>query len=100
MDEVGIDVGARLKIMKESYGERMNPGIGLVDVFMAEGRLGRKANKGFCVYEKGKSKLVKGQKVVDPKVFTGPIRNQDRRPTQNCRTIGVGFGERSRMVSP
>lgn len=72
MDEVGIDVGAKvIKIMKESYGERMEfPESDLVDVFMAEGRLGRKANKGFYVYEKGKSKLVKGQKVVDPKVLS------------------------------
>ena len=72
MDEVGIDVGAKvIKIMKESYGDRMEfPDTDLVDGFMAEGRLGRKANKGFYVYEKGESKIIKGQKVVDPKVLS------------------------------
>jgi 3-hydroxyacyl-CoA dehydrogenase/enoyl-CoA hydratase/3-hydroxybutyryl-CoA epimerase len=70
MDEVGIDVGAKvIKIMKDSYGDRMEfPDSDLVDEFMAEGRLGRKANKGFYVYEKGESKMAKGRKIVDPEV--------------------------------
>ena len=68
MDEVGIDVGAKvLKTMRAAYGERMQiPDSGMTDAFLAEGRMGRKASKGFYVYEGGESKLSGGQKVVDP----------------------------------
>jgi 3-hydroxyacyl-CoA dehydrogenase/enoyl-CoA hydratase/3-hydroxybutyryl-CoA epimerase len=68
MDEVGIDVGAKvLKTMREAYGDRMQiPDSGMTDAFLAEGRIGRKASKGFYLYEGGESKLSGGQKLVDP----------------------------------
>ena len=71
LDEVGIDVGAKIiKIMKEHYGDRMElPDAATTDVFVNEGRLGRKSNKGFYVYEKNKSKMEKGQKIVDAGIY-------------------------------
>lgn len=68
MDEVGIDVGAKvLKTMRAAYGERMQiPESSMTDAFLAEGRMGRKASKGFYVYEDGESKLSGGKKIVDP----------------------------------
>ena len=70
MDEVGIDVGAKvMSVMKNYYGERMQFPPDVSSKLIAEGRLGRKNNKGFYVYEDGKSKLVKGEKVVDESVY-------------------------------
>jgi len=37
--------------------------------FMTGGRLGRKANKGFYLYEDGESKLANGKKIVDEEVY-------------------------------
>lgn len=70
MDEVGIDVGAKvLKTMKAHYGHRMVfPESDVVAQFIEEGRLGRKAEKGFFLYEKGKTKTKRGQKLIDPSV--------------------------------
>jgi 3-hydroxyacyl-CoA dehydrogenase/enoyl-CoA hydratase/3-hydroxybutyryl-CoA epimerase len=82
MDEVGIDVGAKvIKTMKQSYAERMEfPESDLIDAFMAEGRLGKKANKGFYVYENGESKTTKGTKIVDPEVAA---RMSDQSPSRD-----------------
>ena len=67
MDEVGIDVGAKtLKTMKEYYADRMQfPDFDLLEGFLKEGRLGKKTSKGFFKYEKGKSVIENGRKVVD-----------------------------------
>ena len=67
LDEVGIDVGAKIiKIMQRYYGDRMEfPDMTTMDNFIAEKRFGKKNNKGFFIYENGKSKMVKGKKVVD-----------------------------------
>ena len=58
MDEVGIDVCIKVsKIFKESLGERIE----LPEVLMkldGTGRLGKKSNKGFYLYEKGRKKEV------------------------------------------
>jgi 3-hydroxyacyl-CoA dehydrogenase/enoyl-CoA hydratase/3-hydroxybutyryl-CoA epimerase len=57
MDEVGIDVGAKVaKIMYEAYGERMMPELALGAV-VADGRMGRKNKRGFYTYD-GKKKHV------------------------------------------
>lgn len=55
MDEVGLDVGMKvLKIFQESLGERIQVSA-LSDKLKATGRLGKKNNKGFYLYdEKGK----------------------------------------------
>jgi len=70
MDEVGIDVGQKvLGTMKEHYSGHMEFPPDTIDGFIGEGRLGRKASKGFYVYEDGKSKTVRGHKVVDEAVY-------------------------------
>lgn len=55
MDEIGIDVCAKvLKIFKASFGERIETAP-IIDKVVASGRMGRKNNKGFYIYdEKGK----------------------------------------------
>jgi 3-hydroxyacyl-CoA dehydrogenase/enoyl-CoA hydratase/3-hydroxybutyryl-CoA epimerase len=70
MDEVGIDVGLKvMKVMKHYYGDRMQFPPDLSQALVDEGRLGRKANKGFYQYENGKSVLDKGHKVIDAGVY-------------------------------
>ena len=70
MDEVGIDVGQKvLETMKAAYSAHMDFPPDDIDKFVAEGRLGRKASRGFYVYEKGKSKTEKGRKIVDEAIY-------------------------------
>ena len=71
MDEVGIDVGAKVTaIMKEHYGDRMwFPDDQMVQKFIAEKRLGRKANKGFYLAKNGESVVEDGLKRVDPEAM-------------------------------
>ncbi len=65
VDEVGLDVGSKAgKIMHEAFGERFAPPSSMQAV-VAAGRFGRKAKKGFYLYdEEGK----KGE--VDASVYT------------------------------
>lgn len=57
LDEVGIDVGAKVgKIMHEAFGARM-AAPAHTEKLIADGRLGRKAKKGFYTYD-GKKKQV------------------------------------------
>ncbi len=66
LDEVGIDVGAKVgKIMHDAFGDRLSPP-GSFDKILADGRMGRKNKKGFYVYGDEKQK---GQKVVDKSVY-------------------------------
>jgi 3-hydroxyacyl-CoA dehydrogenase/enoyl-CoA hydratase/3-hydroxybutyryl-CoA epimerase len=54
LDEVGIDVGAKVtKIMHEAFGERMAP-VAALQAVIDDKRQGRKNNRGFYRYEKGK----------------------------------------------
>lgn len=70
MDEVGIDVGQKvLATMKEHYSAHMEFPPDAIEGFITEGRLGRKASKGFFVYEDGVSKTVRGHKVVDKAIY-------------------------------
>ena len=72
MDEVGIDVGAKVTaIMKEHYGDRMwFPDDQMVQKFIAEKRLGRKANKeSSYLYKNGESVVEDGLKRVDPEAM-------------------------------
>jgi 3-hydroxyacyl-CoA dehydrogenase/enoyl-CoA hydratase/3-hydroxybutyryl-CoA epimerase len=82
MDEVGIDVGQKvLKIIKHYYGERMEFPPDHSDKFVQDGRLGRKANKGFFLYENGKSVTDKrGRKVVDEAVYAHLPSGKKTRP--------------------
>jgi 3-hydroxyacyl-CoA dehydrogenase/enoyl-CoA hydratase/3-hydroxybutyryl-CoA epimerase len=62
LDEVGIDVGSKVAhILHAAFGERMKPPASM-EVAIQDGRLGRKAKKGFYRYD------VKG-KEVDPTVY-------------------------------
>ncbi len=66
LDEVGIDVGGKVAhIMSEAFGERMKPPEGFEKVAL-DGRLGRKAKKGFYLYGDEKEK---GRKEVDRSVY-------------------------------
>ena len=57
LDEVGIDVGAKVaKVMHHHFGDRMSPPPSMQKL-LADGRLGRKAKKGFYTYD-GKKKRV------------------------------------------
>jgi 3-hydroxyacyl-CoA dehydrogenase/enoyl-CoA hydratase/3-hydroxybutyryl-CoA epimerase len=57
LDEVGIDVGAKVaKVMHDAFGERLSPPPSMEKV-LADGRLGRKAKRGFYTYD-GKKKRV------------------------------------------
>ncbi len=70
MDEVGIDVGAKvMEVMEKYYGGRMEFPDGTTKPFIEEGRLGRKASKGFYLYENGKSTIERGKKLVDETIY-------------------------------
>ena len=72
LDEVGIDVAEKVaKIMFEAFGERMSPPDVMKRV-VAEGRLGRKAKKGFYTYD-GK------KKTVDPAAYERMPHGRDRK---------------------
>ncbi|MBA3581634.1 MAG: fatty acid oxidation complex subunit alpha FadJ [Gammaproteobacteria bacterium] len=65
LDEVGIDVGAKIqKILENAYGERMQ-GSTAVDKLLADGRKGRKNKKGVYDY----SAASRG-KQIDASVYT------------------------------
>jgi 3-hydroxyacyl-CoA dehydrogenase/enoyl-CoA hydratase/3-hydroxybutyryl-CoA epimerase len=62
LDEVGIDVANKVShIMEEAFGERMKAPAH-TEALIKDGRLGRKARKGFYLYDAGK-------KDVDPSVY-------------------------------
>jgi 3-hydroxyacyl-CoA dehydrogenase / enoyl-CoA hydratase / 3-hydroxybutyryl-CoA epimerase len=57
LDEVGIDVGAKVaKVMHHHLGERLAPPPSMQGL-LADGRLGRKAKKGFYTYDGGKKRV-------------------------------------------
>lgn len=65
LDEVGIDVGAKIgPILQAELGDRFAAPPAF-DKLLADGRLGKKANKGFYLYGKGVKK-----KVVDETIYT------------------------------
>ncbi len=78
LDEVGIDVGAKVsKTLAEAFPERIVVP-DTVDQFLAEKRLGRKSGRGFYTYPQasGAKVLRRARKQVDPKVyeyFTGRV---------------------------
>jgi 3-hydroxyacyl-CoA dehydrogenase/enoyl-CoA hydratase/3-hydroxybutyryl-CoA epimerase len=58
LDEVGIDVAAKVgKIMHDAFGDRM-VAPDTTDALVKDGRLGRKAKKGFYTYDDAKKKEV------------------------------------------
>jgi 3-hydroxyacyl-CoA dehydrogenase/enoyl-CoA hydratase/3-hydroxybutyryl-CoA epimerase len=68
LDEVGIDVAAHIgPIMVEAFGERMKPPP-TMEKLVADGRKGRKNEKGFYLYGAAAKELGKG-KHVDPSIY-------------------------------
>jgi len=75
LDEVGVDVGAKVaKVMHHHLGERMSPPPSMEKV-IADGRLGRKAKRGFYTYD-GKKKR------VDESVYALLPGGSARRPVE------------------
>ncbi|MFT3709201.1 MAG: fatty acid oxidation complex subunit alpha FadJ [Archangium sp.] len=73
LDEVGIDVAAKVgKIMHAAFGERM-VAPDTTDALVKDGRLGRKSQKGFYLYENGK----KGE--VDTSIYALTPQGKDRK---------------------
>jgi 3-hydroxyacyl-CoA dehydrogenase/enoyl-CoA hydratase/3-hydroxybutyryl-CoA epimerase len=67
LDEVGIDVGAKVgHVLHEAFGERMAPPPS-VDVLLKDQRFGKKNQRGFYLYGADKKK---GDKVVDRSVYS------------------------------
>jgi 3-hydroxyacyl-CoA dehydrogenase/enoyl-CoA hydratase/3-hydroxybutyryl-CoA epimerase len=66
MDEVGLDIGQHVsEIMVESFGKRVEPSPVLTRL-IEDGRLGRKAGKGFYLYGDDPKKK---EKKVDPDLY-------------------------------
>jgi 3-hydroxyacyl-CoA dehydrogenase / enoyl-CoA hydratase / 3-hydroxybutyryl-CoA epimerase len=66
LDEVGIDVGAKISpILAKELGERFVAPTAF-DKLLADGRKGKKAEKGFYLYA---NKASKGKKLVDESVY-------------------------------
>ncbi len=64
LDEVGMDVGAKAAaVMHQAFGDRFAPA-GAIDRLVAAGRYGRKAKKGFYLYDESGKKGA-----VDPEVY-------------------------------
>jgi 3-hydroxyacyl-CoA dehydrogenase/enoyl-CoA hydratase/3-hydroxybutyryl-CoA epimerase len=75
LDEIGIDVGAKVaKVMHQHLGDRMSPPPAMERV-LADGRLGRKAKKGFYTYDGGKKR-------VDGSVYALLPGGEARRPVE------------------
>jgi 3-hydroxyacyl-CoA dehydrogenase / enoyl-CoA hydratase / 3-hydroxybutyryl-CoA epimerase len=67
LDEVGIDVGAKISpILAQELGERFVAPAAF-DKLLADGRKGKKTEKGFYLYGKA---VAKGKKQVDDSVYT------------------------------
>ncbi|RJS15673.1 fatty acid oxidation complex subunit alpha FadJ [Corallococcus sp. H22C18031201] len=78
LDEVGIDVAHKVgPIMEGAFGKRMAAPKAL-DGVVADGRLGRKTQKGFYLYENGK------KKDVDPTVYALLPHGKDRKPMERA----------------
>ncbi|QSQ24250.1 fatty acid oxidation complex subunit alpha FadJ [Pyxidicoccus parkwayensis] len=73
LDEVGIDVAQKVgPIMEAAFGKRMAAPKALENV-ITDGRLGRKTQKGFYLYENGK------KKEVDPTVYAFLPHGKERK---------------------
>jgi 3-hydroxyacyl-CoA dehydrogenase/enoyl-CoA hydratase/3-hydroxybutyryl-CoA epimerase len=82
LDEVGLDVGAKVaKVLNEAFGARLAPATSMGRL-LEEGRLGRKARKGFYAYD---ADYKKGERPVDPSVYE--LLGWQRRETDDSRVV-------------
>jgi 3-hydroxyacyl-CoA dehydrogenase/enoyl-CoA hydratase/3-hydroxybutyryl-CoA epimerase len=91
LDEVGIDVAEKAgKIMVEAFGDRIVPP-GAIGLLTADGRAGRKSNKGFYKYENGQKVKVKGRDVVDASVYSllGVLPNKTMDKTELAERVAL-----------
>jgi 3-hydroxyacyl-CoA dehydrogenase / enoyl-CoA hydratase / 3-hydroxybutyryl-CoA epimerase len=98
MDEVGIDVGEKVgRIMQKAFGDRLVPPPNM-EKLVADGRLGRKAKKGFYRYDtKGKEKEIDTTVYevlgVKPTNTLGPDAIAERLTLQMVNEAALCFGE-------
>jgi 3-hydroxyacyl-CoA dehydrogenase/enoyl-CoA hydratase/3-hydroxybutyryl-CoA epimerase len=80
LDEVGIDVAAKVaRIAESAYGTRMHPP-GSLDRLIQDGRTGRKGEKGFYAYGSKR-------KVVDESVYDALGVRLDRKTKMDARIL-------------
>jgi 3-hydroxyacyl-CoA dehydrogenase / enoyl-CoA hydratase / 3-hydroxybutyryl-CoA epimerase len=90
LDEVGLDVGRHAgEVMRSALGDRLEPPA-VFQRMIDDGRLGRKAKRGFYLYEEEDGKGKKG-KAVDPAVYrllgwkpAGPDTIPDEEIVERC----------------
>jgi 3-hydroxyacyl-CoA dehydrogenase/enoyl-CoA hydratase/3-hydroxybutyryl-CoA epimerase len=81
LDEVGLDVGAKVAhIMHDAFGERLS-GPAAMEAMVKDGRLGRKAKKGFYRYDEKTGKKLKeiDETVYDALPFGRARKAMDKR---------------------
>ena len=98
LDEVGLDVAQKAgKVLKAAFGERTQPSA-LVDKLVTEGRLGKKAGRGFYRYD-GKPGKPRKKETPDATVLAiagvDPLRNESRVPADELieRALGLMVAE-------
>jgi 3-hydroxyacyl-CoA dehydrogenase/enoyl-CoA hydratase/3-hydroxybutyryl-CoA epimerase len=87
LDEVGLDVGRHVgEVMRSALGDRLEPP-GAFQRMIDDGRLGRKAKRGFYLYEAEEGKKGKSRE-VDPAVYRlldwRPARVSDEEIVERC----------------
>lgn len=88
LDEVGLDVGRHAgEVMHAALGDRLEPP-STFHRMIEDGRLGRKAKRGFYLYDEDEKKKKKGDKQVDPAVYRllewQPGRVSDEEIVERC----------------
>jgi 3-hydroxyacyl-CoA dehydrogenase / enoyl-CoA hydratase / 3-hydroxybutyryl-CoA epimerase len=86
-DEVGLDVASKSGgILAEAFADRIQPNT-VLEKLVADGRLGRKNERGFYRYEKGK------KAGPDPSVYglIGPVRSREMGDEEIQERLGLGM---------
>lgn len=82
LDEVGLDVGAKVgKVLHTAFGERLAPAASMGRL-LEDGRLGRKAHRGFYLYD---ADYKKGERPVDSSVYE--LLGWERKETEDGRAV-------------
>ena len=102
LDEVGLDVAQKAgKVLQAAFGERTQPSA-LVDKLVAEGRLGKKAGRGFYRYDGKPGKPGKPGKKETPDATVLAMAGVDRSPVPADelieRALGLMVAEAARCL--